>query len=46
MIDHKDSQEYGSDIPMKKIEDFGIHYNKYYQLEIEFIHNDIDNEVI
>ncbi|KAG7094179.1 hypothetical protein E1B28_007788 [Marasmius oreades] len=37
--------EYQS-IPLNKIEDFGVHANQYYQLEVEIFKSSLDNELL
>ncbi|KAL0571024.1 COP9 signalosome catalytic subunit rri1 [Marasmius crinis-equi] len=37
--------EYQS-IPLSKIEDFGVHANQYYQLEVEIFKSSLDNELL
>ncbi|KAF5318462.1 hypothetical protein D9619_010668 [Psilocybe cf. subviscida] len=39
------SSEYQS-IPLSKIEDFGVHANQYYQLEVEVFKSSLDNELL
>jgi len=36
----------GPDVPLKKIAEFGVNYNKYYSLEVELFQNELDNNVI
>jgi hypothetical protein len=36
----------GPDVPLKKIAEFGVNYNKYYSLEVELFQNDLDNNII
>ena len=33
-------------IPLEKIEDFGVHYKRYYSLEISYFKTTLDNEII
>ncbi|EAR83224.1 Mov34/MPN/PAD-1 family protein (macronuclear) [Tetrahymena thermophila SB210] len=40
--DHREFQS----IPLEKIEDYGIHYKSYYQLEVSFFKNSLDNQLI
>ena len=37
--------EYQS-IPLNKIEDFGVHANQYYQLEVEVFKSSLDNDLL
>ena len=39
------SSEYQS-IPLSKIEDFGVHANQYYQVEVEIFKSSLDNELL
>jgi COP9 signalosome complex subunit 5 len=39
------SSEYQS-IPLSKIEDFGVHANQYYQVEVEIFKSTLDNELL
>ncbi|KIY62389.1 Mov34-domain-containing protein [Cylindrobasidium torrendii FP15055 ss-10] len=39
------ASEYQS-IPLSKIEDFGVHANQYYQLEVEIFKSSLDNELL
>ncbi|KAF8920826.1 JAB1/Mov34/MPN/PAD-1 ubiquitin protease-domain-containing protein [Mucidula mucida] len=39
------ASEYQS-IPLSKIEDFGVHANQYYQLEVEIFKSALDNELL
>ncbi|KAF8997757.1 JAB1/Mov34/MPN/PAD-1 ubiquitin protease-domain-containing protein [Cyathus striatus] len=39
------SSEYQS-IPLSKIEDFGVHANQYYQLDVEIFKSSLDNELL
>jgi len=39
------SSEYQS-IPLSKIEDFGVHANQYYQLNIEIFKSSLDNDIL
>lgn len=39
------SDEYQS-IPLSKIEDFGVHANQYYQLEVEIFKSSLDTELL
>jgi COP9 signalosome complex subunit 5 len=33
-------------IPMDKIEDFGVHLNEYYSLDVSFFKNSLDTSII
>jgi len=39
------ASEYQS-IPLSKIEDFGVHANQYYQLEVEVFKSTLDNDLL
>jgi len=39
------TSEYQS-IPLSKIEDFGVHANQYYQLEVEIFKSSLDNDLL
>ncbi|KAF9041391.1 Mov34-domain-containing protein [Panaeolus papilionaceus] len=42
---HVSPSEYQS-IPLNKIEDFGVHANQYYQLEVEVFKSSLDNDLL
>ncbi|RXW16976.1 hypothetical protein EST38_g8885 [Candolleomyces aberdarensis] len=42
---HASSSEYQS-IPLSKIEDFGVHANQYYQVDVEIFKSTLDNELL
>ena len=39
------ASEYQS-IPLSKIEDFGVHANQYYQVDVEIFKSSLDNELL
>jgi len=43
--DHDSPSEYQS-IPMSKIEDFGVHANQYYQLEVSYFKSTLDTNLL
>ena len=42
---HVSQSEYQS-IPLNKIEDFGVHANQYYQLDVEIFKSTLDNDLL
>lgn len=40
------SQSEYQSIPLSKIEDFGVHANQYYQLEVEVFKSSLDNDLL
>jgi COP9 signalosome complex subunit 5 len=42
---HASASEYQS-IPLSKIEDFGVHANQYYQVDVEIFKSTLDNELL
>jgi COP9 signalosome complex subunit 5 len=42
---HVSQSEYQS-IPLNKIEDFGVHANQYYQLDVEIFKSSLDNDLL